>query len=628
MRRGKDLMLTAEELRLRRRKRRNTAIILSAVLVFVAVAFSEGRTILNRIKGWQSRRHADKAFALIAQENWSAARDETIAAYQLRPTEPQALRAIARLLSRTRQMQALDFWDQLAKVAPLTREDLRDEAATALIAGNAHRAEVAIKQLLERDPQPADFLLDAQLAAQSQSIDRARDDCEKVALNLHATSREQLQAYVLEIQLLKDGSKEQAAAVWARIENLAQAKDIVSLDALLLLAQRALSSSSVIVGQAHRLPPAEDAASRNARPTDSLLQDPGSLAHALESHPLARAPHKLIALDLLEHSDPSQRDTLIERGIAQFKTGDANDVAALARWLNGKGEHQRLLDSIPEEALKGRDAFLQYLDALGAFNRWADIKRLLESERFPLDAFLQRMYVARCNAQLGEKTAAENNWRRAIEAAAGDAANLMQVGEFAEKNGVLDVADNAYARAIGEVPNLRSAYQGRLRAAQASRETNRIHDVLVAMLTIWPNDTAIQNDEAYTRLLLLNGGTGSVPSQTSDATEGIPSNIATELRSIELLAEKLIEREPKSLPHRTLLALARLRAGLPSSALDAYAIEVPDEARTSSAIAVRCAALLANGRIDEAKSLISELHIDQLLPEERALIEQAESGKE
>ena len=111
MRRGKDLMLTAEELRLRRRKRRNTAIILSAVLVFVAVAFFEGRTILNRIKGWQSRRHADKAFALIAHENWSAARGEAIAAYQLRPTEPQALRAIARLLSRTRQMQALDFWD-------------------------------------------------------------------------------------------------------------------------------------------------------------------------------------------------------------------------------------------------------------------------------------------------------------------------------------------------------------------------------------------------------------------------------------------------------------------------------------------------------------------------------------
>ena len=608
MRRGKDLMLTAEELRLRRRKRRNTAIILSAVLVFVAVAFFEGRTILNRIKGWQSRRHADKAFALIAHENWSAARGEAIAAYQLRPTEPQALRAIARLLSRTRQMQALDFWDQLAKVAPLTREDLRDEAATALIAGNAHRAEVAIKQLLERDPQPADFLLDAQLAAQSQSIDRARDDCEKVALNLHATSREQLRACVLEIQLLKDGSKEQAAAVWARIENLAQAKDIVSLDALMLLAQRALSQKP---GGTRAV------ASETNKPDDQEIIPPNALALALESHPLARAPHKLIALDLLEHSDASQHDTLIERGIAQFKAGDASDVAALARWLNGKGEYQRVIDSIPEEALKGRDALLQYLDALGALNRWADIKRLLESERFPLDAFLQRMYVARCNAQLGEKTAAENNWQRAIEAAAGDAAKLMQVGEFAEKNGMFDVADNAYARALGEVPNLRSAYQGRLRAAQASRETKRIHDVLVAMLTIWPNDTAIQNDEAYTRLLLLNPS--PLSNQQSDSAE---------LRSIELLAEKLIEREPKSLPHRTLLALARLRAGLPSSALDAYAIEVPDEARTSSAMAVRCAALLANGRIDEAKSLISGLHVDQLLPEEHALIERLESGKQ
>src|SRR5207248_7185746 len=98
MRRDKDLMLTAEELRLRRRKRRNSVIILGVVLALLAIAVFDGKTILHQIKGWQSRRHADKAFALIAKENWSAAREEAVAAYQLRPTEPQALRAIARLL--------------------------------------------------------------------------------------------------------------------------------------------------------------------------------------------------------------------------------------------------------------------------------------------------------------------------------------------------------------------------------------------------------------------------------------------------------------------------------------------------------------------------------------------------
>ena len=76
-----------------------------------------------------------KAFAFLAQEKWTGAREEAVAAYQLRPNEPEALRAFARFLSRTRQSQALELWDQLAKNQPLTRDDLRDEATSALVAG-------------------------------------------------------------------------------------------------------------------------------------------------------------------------------------------------------------------------------------------------------------------------------------------------------------------------------------------------------------------------------------------------------------------------------------------------------------------------------------------------------------
>ena len=596
---SKDYMLTAEELRLKRQRRRRIISIVLTLVIVLVLAVVVARPTRDAIKGWQSRRHAEKAFLFIDKQDWSVARDEAVAAYQLRSTEPQALRAIARFLARTRQLQALEFWDQLAKIAPLTREDLRDEGAISLLAGDLHRAETAIKQLTARDPEPADCLLDAQLASRLSAIDRAREDCEKVASDSRATTREQLQANVLNLQLSKD-PKAQADVVWPRIEKLAQGKDAASLDALVLLAQRALS----VPDSAKNLPD-ETGDNFTRRGEQSATTSPG-ISHALESHPLARTPHKLLALDLLDHADPSQHVALLNLSVSQFKNGNADDVAALERWLNSKGEYQRVIDAIPaEQALKGRDAFLQYLDTLGALKRWVDIKQLLESERFPLDAFMARMYVARCNAQLGEKTAADNNWQRAIEATAGDVSKLMQVAEFAEKNGVFDVADSAYANAIAAAPNSRAAYQGRLRIAQASHQTKRIHDLLAAMLRLWPNDTAIQNDEAYTRLLLL-GGTNST---------------SAELRSIELLAEDLVAREPKSLPHRTLLALARLRAGLPQSALAAYGIDVPEEARTPSAIAVRFAALIANGHIDAAKSLLADLNHDQLLPEEKALIE-------
>jgi len=448
MTRADDYMLTAEQLRLTRKRRRLIiafAILLPLVLIIGIIAARQTR---DGIESWQARRHAKKAFAFIAQENWTGARAEAIAGYQLRSSEPETVRAIARLLTRTRQPQALEYWDQLAKITPLSRDDLRDDAAIALMVGDLHRAETAVKKLIATNPTPADFLLDAQLASQLGNIDIASADCEKVVSDTRASNREQLQATMLELAL--NSSAEDSAAIWQRIEKIAQGKDAASLDALILLAQRALSippkggTSSVASADkpdvaASLRDVAHGSQSRGYKqPHDRDVVPPTNfqqLSASLEAHPLAHAPHKLIAFDLLEREDATQREALIQRAVSQFKEGDADDVAALSRWLNAKGEHQRVVDIIPlEHALKSREGFLQYLDALGGLGRWADIKQLLGSERFPLDPFLQSMYLARCSAQLGEKAAEENNWQRATESAGNDPAKLMQVGEFAEKN--------------------------------------------------------------------------------------------------------------------------------------------------------------------------------------------------
>src|SRR6267378_1345856 len=127
MPRAEDFMMTAEELRLRRLKRRRILIVSVALVLLLVAGYFGGRPGINVVKAWQARRHAAKAFAYIDNENWADARKEATAAYQLRPTEPQALRAVARFLSRTRQPDALEFWQQLEKIARLTREDRQDE---------------------------------------------------------------------------------------------------------------------------------------------------------------------------------------------------------------------------------------------------------------------------------------------------------------------------------------------------------------------------------------------------------------------------------------------------------------------------------------------------------------------
>src|SRR5207237_4247856 len=156
-----------------------------------------------------------------------------------------------------------------------------------------------------------------------------------------------------------------------------------------------------------------------------------------------------LAVDLRIHASPNEKPALIQSAVDQWKDADNESLVALTKWLNGKGEFQRELDAVPlERALQTRDLFLQHLDALGALNRWEEIRHLLASQQFSLDPTTEHMYLARCNAQLGQKTASENNWQRALAGAGDDPSKLMTLADYAEKNGATTVAASAYDAVI------------------------------------------------------------------------------------------------------------------------------------------------------------------------------------
>jgi tetratricopeptide (TPR) repeat protein len=291
--------------------------------------------------------------------------------------------------------------------------------------------------------------------------------------------------------------------------------------------------------------------------------------------------------------------------------------------------------------LQTRELFLQYVDALAALGRWNEIRRIIESERFPLDPVIEHMYLARCFQQQGQENGAENNWQRALEDAAGDLNKLLMLGEYAEKNGAERVATTAFEAAAVANPKSRQAQQGRLRIAYSARDTKRVHALLQEMLKIWPNDTAIQNDEAYIHLLLIIGGTTSVSSQTPASNPPLSaspiravgssepeasanpesSSEAEAVDAIVKLAEKMVRDEPASLPHRTLLALALLKQNRAQDALAVYAnLKVPSNAVSASAVAVHASVLAATGRKDEARAEIAKVPSNRLLPEEAMMV--------
>ena len=587
-----DLIITPEDAQLARRKRR--IIVIGSLVLVLAILFGVfgRRPAGNAIRAWQARRHAQKAFAFINKEQWTDARSEAMAAYQLSPDQPDALRAVARYLTRLHSIEALDFWKELSKKTSLTRLDVRDEAMIAIIAGDIALADTAMDELIDSHAEPADWLLAAQLAIQKNLPDEAKSYLEKIVADSRATESEQFRATLLQLSLAANSPSERANAL-TRLGKLAEGKTATSLDALVVVAQNTLSA------------PADS--------SDSTRNEAGRLASALENHPLAKAKHKLLAFDLRMHADPTQREQLIARAIADWKDSDPVDRLDLARWLNSKGEYQRAIDSIPlEKAVQSSDLFLQHLDALGGLGRWKEIEQEIRSGKFPLEPFLEAMYLARCNSQLGEQTASANNWQRALEAAAGDARKLITLAQYAEQNKETEIAEVAYNNAAAITPRLRLAWDGRLRLAQASRDTKKIHAVLANMLALWPDDFAIQNDEAYTRLLLCP------PAATETRQQAA---------AIEKLAEKLIQREPHSLPHRTLLALALLRQERAEDALRVYSqLQVKQDEVSGSALAVHAAILAATANLENAKTEAAQLKREQLLPEEQALVKSLLDG--
>src|ERR1043166_6165938 len=247
-------MLTDEERRLRKRKRRRWIVVVLVLLLLIPAGFFGAGPARNEIKAWQARRHAQRALASIDKERWEDARNEAVAAYRLRQTEPEAVRAVARFLSRTRQPDALEFWTQLGKIDKLTRDDLRDEASIAMMANEGARAIAAVNELLaDKDAGPPDWLLAAQLSINKGAPAEAQIFLDRIFMDSRATAREQLQASVLELASARSGSSasaERESAAWSRLEKLSANGTDVRLDALVLLAQRALSNQkSEVSGQ-------------------------------------------------------------------------------------------------------------------------------------------------------------------------------------------------------------------------------------------------------------------------------------------------------------------------------------------------------------------------------------------
>jgi len=580
-----------------------------AACALAAAIYFAAPPVGGAIKGWQSRRLARQAFALIERKQWNEAGAKARDAHLLRPGEPESWRAIARVLSRTGQATtALDWWKKLDEQQRLSVEDRRDFTAAALAADELPMAETQIHQLLsQRDggTAPIDILLAGQLAARRSNGVLAVDYAERALADKRSRPYDILSAAILVLSLTTHESPPHVAA-WKRIEDLARdPRNAASLDALVFLAQQqSLAPPSKTRNDTSFLPLAGDtslslgpsSATSQAATTMGLLE----IANALEKHSDARPYHQLLALQLRAQHDPALASQYVADAVERFASGDDETLAALAGWLNGVGRADKTLQLLPlDRAAQRQDLFLQHINALAAREHWNEVKEVLSSERLPLEPVFQHMYLATARTRLGEATAATNEWQRALEAASSPE-KLLALANYAEQNHANDIADAAYSAAIKLVPKNRPAYAARVRLALASGHTAEAQTVAAEIVQLWPDDAAARNQDGYLRLLL-------------GATDGAAE-------AAERQAQVLVAQEPSNWSARATLGLARLRLGKKKDALAAFRDVRATGSEPPGALAVRVAVLAENGYGEGARNDAHILGAEHLLPEERALI--------
>jgi len=583
----------------------------------IALYFAAPR-VGGAIKAWQSRRLARQAFALIDGKQWSEANLKARDAYLLRPTEPEAWRAIAHLLSRTGQgTGALDWWKKLDDEHRLTVEDRRDFAGAALSAGELTTAATQIDALLEQRAslEPVDILLAGQLAVRRGDPVLAVDYAERALADNRAKPYNILSAAILVLSVTTRDSQHYISA-WKRIEDLARGpRNAASLEALVFLAREQPRAPSPSTGDktpfslggasAAQPTPAMGSAdalslSLSATPQPAVTMGPIEVANALENHPDARPYHKLLALEVRLQHDPALADEYVAQAVERFGSGNNETLAALVAWLNSLGRAGKALEVLPlDRASQHQDLFLQHINALAALERWNEVKDVLTSERFPLEPVFQHMYLATARTHLGEATAATNEWHRALEAA-NTLEKLLALAGYAEQNHANDIAGTAYSEAIKLAPKNRAAYAGRLRVALTSGRTPEAQTVAAEIVQLWPDDAVARNQDAYLRLLL-------------GASDGAAE-------AAEQQAQVLVAQEPWNWEARATLGLARLRLGRKEDALKAFRSVRATGSEPPGALAVRAAILAVNGYEEGAKGDARNLGAAQLLPEERALI--------
>ena len=526
---------------------------------------------------WEERHLVRRAAAYLSGGDVKSAALSARRALQLNSNSARAMRIVAQIAEQARDRAALDWRRKLVELEPHSTQDDLALADCALQFGEINAAGKTLASIDDGGKQTAAFhAMAARLAKARQDPVEAKNEWGEAVRLAPNDESYQVQFALSCLEQPAAAEREQGLALLERLRNFPT--------------QRSAATRSLIVdGVAHR------------RPVEELR----GLAHDLQSYPEASFTDKLLYLGILRQSyDPEYTTylTKIENDVA----AKPDDLAALLAWMNGNEISIVAIDfarSLPDGALSAWPVPWAMAEAYAKVNDWSALERLTANSSWQQFDFLRRAFLARALRAENNPVATEREWAGAVKSASAQSQSLLLltriVSEWGWKSESVDLLWQLAKYPEVQFEALHTLYLQYTKAG----DTQGLHRVLSRLTEIDPGDLKVQNNLAQVSLLLN-----------------------ADLERACRRAANLYRKEPSNAAYASTYAFSLYAKGDAKGALKIMGALQEDQLNEPPLAAYYGIFLAASGEKRKAREYLELGRQTQLLPEERTLLDRAETA--
>ncbi|HJT81572.1 MAG TPA: hypothetical protein VJ719_10275 [Chthoniobacterales bacterium] len=524
---------------------------------------------------WQADRLVKRAETYLS---WGDSRSAALAgrrAFQLDASNAGACRVLAQTAERDNQAAAIEWRQQVINLAPDSMPDQIALARTALQFNRIDVAEAALAKLAPAAEQVAGYHeVKGQLAvARKDPVTAERHFAEAVRLEPDR-KHNQLNLAVFQLQSSSRETRDRASALL---------QEFMKDQTLRVPAARAMR---------------DYAAQRKDGP--ALLE----ITELLYGYPEATFRDRISYLQVLQALGHPQFATKVSE-LQDEAIKDPAKLITLLSWMNSNHLAVLAIDwskQWPPEVAKDKVVRIAVADSYVTTN---DPDRLQEwckkADWGNLD-FLRHAYLAWSARARGDDLGFQSEWNAAVHGAGSNGENLFSLQQNAAKWKWKEQAENLLWALTKDTEKQGVALTTLTQFYNEKGDTTQLYRVAARICEVFPQDDAARNNLANLSLLLnLNPDTA------------------------ESMAEQLHRKAPANPVYASTYAFALYRKGRPQQAVEVMNKLKPADLEQPAMAAYYGVFLAAAGDKTKAAEYLQRGESGRLLPEEKALVEQAKN---